>query len=308
LKTKLHVAINNEDENFEDSIIKAQTSCQRANQLLPDQLQVIISLAEVYNHWSNWLQDLNRNHIPKTLIMLEYARKAHSINPDDMDVLSLLVVGLINASGESNENLSPEEKVALLQEARGYAEQSIQVDPNDAYNWANLADIEYTVANRTYKENDISPMVEAAVTAYSKANELLPSYAWDYMLGNCYHTLGLYHLFNENHAAAQQTLIQADEKYTQAVTQAKDFTSGWKKRTENLIELIKTKEIMQQNPNKEIEQGLDALSTTCRLYGSQGQFPDNFNHLVQFFAARAQQNISDDCPSSSSEGQLDTEQ
>lgn len=295
LKTNLHAHIIGSKDLIEDKIKQAESACLLALELLPDQLPVIISLSEVYSHWAAWLIDLNREFIPQTNLMLDYAQKAHELSPDNIDVLSLLVVGLIHVSSPSNKQLTDIEKIEKLKQARGHAEKSVEINPQDAYNWANIGDIEISVANRTYKQSDIREGIKSAINAYEKSDELLPSYAWRYMIANSYKLLQEYHMVHEEFFEAQEANNLAIDNYKQTIHKAKDFASGWKKLTASFIALITINEKLEQQNSLAIQEGLKALTKTCELYANRGNFPDDLFESIQFFTHKSLP-INDNCP------------
>jgi serine/threonine protein kinase len=295
LKTRLHAHIVGSNDLIEENTIQAEAACQLADQILPNQLSVLISLAEVYSHWSSWLIDINKEFLPQINRMLDYAKKAHNLAPKDIDVLSLLVVGLIHQSSPSNDQLSDAEKIDLLKEARRYAEMSVEINPQDAYNWANLGDIEFSVANRSYQHSDIRNNITSAVNAYEQSDKLLPSYAWRYMIARSYQILTEYYLFHKNYSQAQQAVHKSVENYTKALDDAKDFATGWAKHTEAIVLLIKINEQLKID-NKELTLGgLKTLEKSCQLYGKRGDFPDDLYQSIKFFVDQSL-SISSECP------------
>lgn len=283
LNTQLHVSINNTDTPFADKLKQAVAACEQANALLPGQLNVLVSLAEVYGHWSSWQSDLGLPAIEPSMQMLAHARQAHALNPEHLDVLSLLVVGLIKITGDDNPNLSQADKQKLLAEAQSYAEQSVRLDPQDAYNWANLGDITYTLADRSLQQPDIGGLVAVAIDAYQQANGLLPSYAWHYMIGHCHRTLGRHHRHHGRLAAAQQAHERANQQYRTTVAQSADFAAGWRIKAENLSELMAVNQAMGQDSSAWQTEGLAATSRACALYTAHSGVPQEFAELVRFF-------------------------
>ncbi|WP_223789141.1 serine/threonine-protein kinase [Marinicella meishanensis] len=285
LNTQLHVSIDNAETSYEDKLKQAKAACEQANALLPGQLNVLVSLAEVHGHWSSWQSDLGLPSIEHSMQMVDHARAAHALKPEHLDVLSLLVVGLIKITGESNQALSDEAKQALLAEAQAYAEQSVSLDPNDAYNWANLGDISYTLADRGLTQPDISQWVEVAIDAYQQANALLPSYAWHYMTAHCHRTWARHHRHHGRLAAAQQAFELANQEYTTTVQQSPDFAAGWRIRAENLTELMTINQQLDIDSGPWQTEGLAAITRACELYTAHSEVPQDFAELVRFFVA-----------------------
>lgn len=282
---KLH-ALTISDQPLSDAIFQqAADICHRADQLMDRQLTVLINLQEIYNQWSNWLLDLDKPVYRVAKKSYELAQQTYQLKPDDTDVLTGMVLSLIKLTEEGNPNLNKSEKAELLNQAKRYAKKSIEINQEDAYNWANLGDVEITLATRNYNHVDILPHIDKALQAYQKAHELLPSYAWQYMEGESYR-VGADYLINNNRLQAAQTYLdQAKERYQTALKQVADFATAWKNLTTVLYESLKIKhhkEALSQADTELIELA-EALTKSCHLYQQKGGLPADLQPVLAFY-------------------------
>lgn len=280
---KLH-AFNISNRTLSDQVFQQATDdCNRADQLMDNQLTVLINLQEIYTQWSNWLLDLKKPIYQVAKISYELAQKTYQLKPNDTDVLTGMVLSLIKITELDNPHLNNTEKESLLNQAKHYAEKGIEINQEDAYNWANLGDVEITLATRNYANKDILDHIDNALKAYKQADVYLPSYAWQYMQGESYRVAADYLIKNER-PEARQYLNNSKEKYQVALKQTPDFATAWKNLTMVIYQSIKLNDTsLSLNNSQEIKELSKALATSCRLYRQKGGFPSDLIPAMSFY-------------------------
>ncbi len=281
LTIKLHADIISDKAS--NNLTAAQSICHQAEQILPNQFLNALNQAKIYSAQITLNDELRIYLVDDAKKYLALARKALDLSPNHTEALAEMVWALIRISSDNNESLTTEEKNSYLRQAQKYAETSIKINDEDAYNWANLADIHYTLANRNVENFDITPHVEAGVTAYQKSHELLPSYAWLYNIANLTKIQGDYWAFKENPEAAQMAYHQAVEHYQNTVNLAQDFSRAWLEYATTYRALIAIKHELNQNIEQELEQASNALNRACQLYQSKGAINQRLTDAIQMF-------------------------
>lgn len=290
---KLH-AFTISDQPLSETIFQqAADVCEQANRLMDDQLTVLINSQEIHTQWSNWLLDLEKPVYQVAKKSYELAQETYQLKPDDSDVLTGMVLSLIKLSEPDNPHLNQTEKAAMLNQARLYAEKSLEINEEDAYNWANLGDVEITRATRNYDNSDILPHIDEALQAYQKAHELLPSYAWQYMEGESYRVAADYLINNHRLDEAQTYLKKAKERYQTALEQTPEFATAWKNLATVLYEHIKIKHRQQAvTPSSpEFIELTDSLTKSCQLYQNKGGVPADLQPALSFYQSLSQSEI-----------------
>ncbi len=272
---------------------QAADVCQNASQIMDDQLTVLINLQEIYTQWSNWLVDLEKPAFQVAQKSYELAEQTHQLKPDDSDVLTGMVLSLIKLSQPENPHLTDNEKAALLKQAKIYAEKSLEINEEDAYNWANLGDVEITRATRNFDNVNILPHIDNALEAYQQAHQLLPSYAWQYMEGECYRVAADYLITNQRLNEAQTYLNKATERYQTALEQTPEFATAWKNLTTVLYEQLKIKHsqhaLTQSSPD--LLELAETLTKSCRLYQNKGGVPADLQPAISFYQSISQTEV-----------------
>lgn len=290
---KLH-AFTISDQPLSDTIFQhAADVCGRANRLMDNQLTVLINSQEIYTKWSNWLLDLEKPVYQVAQKSYELAQKTYQLKPDDSDVLTGMVLSLIKLSETDNPHLNRAEKAAMLNQAGQYAEKSLEINEDDAYNWANLGDVAITLATRNYDNVNILPHIDKALTAYQKAHELLPSYAWQYMEGESYRVGADYLITNQRLDDAQTYLNKAKERYHTALEQTPEFATAWKNLTTVLYKQLKIKHKQQAltPAAPEISALAETLKKSCQLYQNKGEVPADLQPALNFYQSLSQSKI-----------------
>ncbi len=282
MEIRLHALLIGNKPMQSETFSAAVEACEQANRIVPGQLKVVLNLAEIYTTWLGWLKEIEQNDAHIWDQVMRYSRRALEIAPNDTDALSQMVFTLLNASGKNNPNYNEEEKLALLNEARLYAQQSIDINDRYAFNWANLADIELTLAGRTLENTDVRLHIDAAVEAYSKAQELLPSYAWLYMLGQCYATLGDHRMRQRDPASARQAFTQAQVYFRDTLSESPDFAPGWKFLTTTQMQAVQVNTELGIDNTEMLQQLSASLDTTCRLYAQRDVVPEEVPSTLEF--------------------------
>lgn len=294
MTTKLHAEMIGNTALRRSSFDAAEQICQKAEAILPNQLAVAISMAEIYAHITSWNAELGEYHPEDAFTYLAKAKKAYQINPDNTDVLSQMVLSLIRVSSLDNHSLSLGEKNDYLIEAKIHAEKSVAINSDDAYNWANLADIHYTIANRNKAHFDISPHVQAGVAAYKKSNQLLPSYAWYYNMAKLTDIQGDYYQSHQANESAITAYQAASDYYQQTVAEANEFSTAWLGLASSQLSVINNKIILAQTVDVDMSQAVLALDKACQLYQSKGGLTPSviktigqFEQLIGFVKPKA---------------------
>ena len=281
LTTKMHADIIS--DNVSNNLSAAQNICVQSERVLPNQFINALNQAKIYSAQITLNEELQIYQADDAEKYLEYAQKALDLAPNHTEALAEMVWALIRISDTNNNELTQEEKNSYLRQAQKYAETSIKINDEDAYNWANLADIHYTLANRNVEKFDITPHVDAGVAAYQKSNELLPSYAWYYNIANLTKIQGDYLVYKENSEAAKNAYQDAVDYYQETVRQSQEFSRAWLDYATTYRTMITIKIDLNQYSEEDLVEATNALNRACQLYQRKGAVNERLTDAIKDF-------------------------